>query len=167
MLSLNILLYSSVFHCILLYSIVFYCISLYSIGYGSTDVHSSQLSLGEIAQVPYLPPRLSVDFDGISPISAQQMYNRDSKMLHETNKLIEAVKQEDAHAIVNALKYGANPCLLINDVSALHLAAGIKSEQRCSTVSAKSLSRFINAVGRPAGSTILNLSSYTSRTFFT
>ena len=81
--------------------------------------------------------RLSVDFDGISPISVQEICKHDSKLVRETKKLIWAVKQENAYGIVCALKRGANPCLLINDVSTLHLAAGLKSDQRCSIVSIK------------------------------
>jgi glutaredoxin-related protein len=106
-----------------------------------SDVYSSQLSLGEIVHdtgmhPSRLPdPRLSVDFDGISPISAQEICKNDLKLMRETKKLIRAVKQEDAYGIVCALKRGANPCLLINDVSTLHLAAGLKSDQRCSIVS--------------------------------
>lgn len=103
------------------------------------DMYSSQLSLGEIAHDVRFPSHLSADFDGISPISAQDVCGRrDSTLLRETKKLTRAVKQEDAYGIVCALKRGANPCLVINDVSALHLAAGIKSDQRCSMVSIRS-----------------------------
>ena len=118
-----------------MYSIVFYCILFYCIGAIKQDVYSSQLSLGEIVHDADIPLRLSADFDGISPISAQERCHSGSKLVRETKKLIRAVKREDAYGIVCALKRGANPCLLINDVSALHLAAGIKSDQRCSMVS--------------------------------
>lgn len=76
---------------------------------------------------------MSADFDGISPISGQDTH--DAKTMRETKKLMRAVKREDAYGIVCALKRGANPCLLINEVTALHLAVGIKSDQRCSMVS--------------------------------
>ena len=97
------------------------------------DVYSSQLSLGEISR-DAMAARMTVDLDGISPISAQDIWKSDSKMIRETKKLIRAVQREDAYGIVRSLKRGANPCLVINDVSALHFAAGIQSEQRCSMV---------------------------------
>ena len=109
---------------------MFYCI-----GAIKPDVYGSQLSLGEIVHDAGIHPRFSASFDGISPISVQNMCNSDSKLVRETKKLIRAVKKEDAYGIVCALKRGASPCLLINDVSALHLAAGLKSDQRCSIVS--------------------------------
>lgn len=100
------------------------------------DIYSSQLSLGEIAHDVGFSSHLSADFDGISPIPTQEACGKtDSKLLRETKKLIRAVKQEDAYGIVCALKRGGNPCLVINDVSALHIAAGIKSDQRRSMVS--------------------------------
>ena len=112
-------------------SILFCCT-----GAMNPDIYSSQLSLGEIAHDTGFSSHLSANFDGISPIPTQEACGkRDSKLLQETKKLIRAVKQEDAYRIVCALKRGANPCLVINDVSALHIAAGIKSDQRCSMVS--------------------------------
>ena len=125
----------------ILISFEFFCNISYCIGVINPEVHSSQLSLGEIVDDEGMHPsslphaRLSVDFDGISPISAQELCNNDSKLVRETKKLIRAVKQEDAYGIVCALKRGANPCLFINDVSTLHLAVGLKSDQRCSIVS--------------------------------
>lgn len=70
--------------------------------------------------------------DGISPIVSQESF--DLKALYETKKLIKGVKREDAYRIVSALKRGADPCLLVDDISALHMAAGIKSDQRRSMV---------------------------------
>ena len=121
--------------------VITFCNTLCYIDVMNPEVYGSQLSLGEIVDDEGVHPsslphaRLSVDFDGISPISAQEMCNNDSKLVRETKKLIRAVKQEDAYGIVCALKQGANPCLLINDVSTLHLAVGLKSDQRCSIVS--------------------------------
>ncbi|XP_028412247.1 uncharacterized protein LOC114535064 [Dendronephthya gigantea] len=100
------------------------------------DIYSSQVSLGEITIHPDVSTvGMPANIDGISPIFAQEMRDTaPTKTSRETKKLIRAVKREDAYGIVCSLKRGADPCLLIDDVSALHLAAGIKSDQRCSMV---------------------------------
>lgn len=106
----------------------------------SDVVYGSQLSLGEIKEenldpsCKAIPGTLMDGIDTISPISTTDAWKNELRIVRETRKLVKAVKREEAYGIVCSLKKGADPCLLINDVSALHLAVGIKSDQRRSIV---------------------------------
>ena len=101
--------------------------------------HGSRLSLGEIGANSHLPSKgiagTALDsIDTISPISTTDAWKSENHIIRETEKLMKAVKREDAYNIVCTLKRGADPCLLVNDLSALHLAVGMKSDQRRSMV---------------------------------
>ena len=101
--------------------------------------NGSQLSLGEMKRETNVSSKgikaaAWKNIDIISPINTTDVCKSESQVFQETKKLVKAVKREDAYDIVCSLNRGADPCVLVNDVTALHLAAGIKTDQRYSVL---------------------------------